>query len=218
MATPTKAVSAPRKPGRPPADGIDQRERLLDAALASFAELGIAATSLRALAHDNGVTPAMLHYYFRSRERLVETVIAERLLPVMAELKLRLTDKAVPDARDLIREFVVAMYGVIERHPWLPALWVREVLPDSGELRGTFIERIGPELPQPLARRFSQAQADGQLPPGIEPRLLVVSLIGLIMVPFAAAPMWRRVFSAEDIDTARMLEHTLTMLTAGIAA
>lgn len=216
----TRAESSPRpirKPGRPPADGIDQRERLLDAALSSFATQGIAATSLRSLARENGITPAMLNYYFGSRDRLVEAVVAERLLPVMAELRDRLALDSGSASRDLIRDFVVTMYGLIECNPWLPALWVREVLPDSGQLRGTFIERIGPELPRPLARRFAAARDEGRLPPGIEPRLLVVSLIGLIMVPFASAPMWRRVFSADDIDAGRMLEHTLTLLGEGVS-
>ena len=56
-----------RAPGRPAADAPDQRSAALDAALACFVRQGIAATSLRDIAREAGVTPALLHYYFGDR-------------------------------------------------------------------------------------------------------------------------------------------------------
>ncbi|MEO6365173.1 MAG: TetR family transcriptional regulator, partial [Luteimonas sp.] len=53
-----------RAPGRPTADSADLRLRLLDSALACFVRKGIAATSLRDIAGEAHVTPALLHYYF----------------------------------------------------------------------------------------------------------------------------------------------------------
>src|SRR5690349_5665465 len=53
-----------RAPGRPAAAGPELRARLLDAALACFVRSGIAATPLRAIATEAGVTPALVHYYF----------------------------------------------------------------------------------------------------------------------------------------------------------
>ena len=43
---------------------------LVAAGLALFARHGIARISLNAIAKEAGVTPAMLHYYFSSREAL----------------------------------------------------------------------------------------------------------------------------------------------------
>jgi AcrR family transcriptional regulator len=217
MTQPTEATPAPeRRPGRPRADGVDQRERLLDAAVQSFASRGIGTTSLRALSGDTGLTPAMWNYYFGSRERLVEAVVAERLLPVLDSLKHRLAPRIHDDCESLISVFVEGMHEEIESHPWLPGLWVREVLSEGGQLRTVFLGRVASEMPRPLARRFAKGQADGELNPSLDPRLLFVSLIGLTMLPFAAAPLWRRVFDADDIGAADMLEHTLALLTRGI--
>jgi AcrR family transcriptional regulator len=215
---PPRPNTATRKPGRPPASGIDQRERLLDAALVSFAEQGIAATSLRRLAGDNGLTPAMLNYYFGTKDRLVEAVIVERLLPVIAQLKRRLAASEAQDPVARVTAFVTGMHETIERHPWLPALWVREVLSDGGKLREAFVARIAPELPLPLTHSLAEAQGRGELNASLDPRLLFVSLIGLTMFPFAAAPIWRKVFSADDVDPEHMLKHTLALLTEGIGA
>src|SRR5580658_6362644 len=81
--------TAPRKrlPGRPVGDSANIRARLLDAAIACFVRQGIAATSLRTIATEAGVTPAMLHYYFGDKPQLQQAVIEERLLPASAQLR-----------------------------------------------------------------------------------------------------------------------------------
>ena len=121
----------PRRPGRPRADEANQRERLLDAAVVCFAGDGIAATSLRTIALQAGVTPALVHYYFGSKEQLVEAFIAERMTPVAAALRESLL-AAGPDPRALMAAFVRGMHDLVARFPWWPALWVREVLNEKG--------------------------------------------------------------------------------------
>jgi AcrR family transcriptional regulator len=160
----------------------------------------------------------MLNYYFGSRDRLVSAVVEERLLPVMAELRDRLGEAHEANAAAAARTFVGSLHAVIVRHPWLPALWVREVLPENGALRSVLSERIAPDIALPLAQRFAAGQRAGQINAALEPRLLFVSLIGLTMLPFAAQHLWRRTFSADDIDDRRMLEHTLALLAGGLGA
>jgi AcrR family transcriptional regulator len=71
---------APRGPGRPPraeAD-LDLRERILDVAEAEFARRGYEAVSTRGVARIVGATPAMIHYYFKSKRKLFDAVFARR--------------------------------------------------------------------------------------------------------------------------------------------
>ena len=204
-----------RRPGRPRADDGNQRERLLDAALAAFAADGIAATSLRGIAAKAGVTPALVNYYFGSKEQLVDAVVAERAVPAIGVLRESLL-AAGADPRALASAFVRGIHGVVERHPWWPALWVREVLSDNGALRGVMQKRIAPQVAQLLARSLGAARARGELPADLDPRLLVVSLVGLTMFPLAAEPIWRRALGAADVDRAALLRHTLALLSHGI--
>ena len=83
-----KDNEAPRRPGRPRGQksGSANREQLMDIALALFARHGIARISLNAIAKEAGVTPAMLHYYFSSREALVEKLVEERFMPLRSEI------------------------------------------------------------------------------------------------------------------------------------
>jgi len=61
-------------------------------------------------------------------------------------------------------------------------------------------------------------QRKGELNPDLDSRLLVVSLIGLTLFLAASAPIWRRVFLADDIDIDTLRRHTLALLDRGIGA
>ena len=204
-----------RARGRPSGDGPDLRTHLLDAAITCFTRHGIAGTSLRAIAAEGAVTPALLHYYFGDKDQLVDAIVAERLLPVLAEMR-GVVEEAGDDVAALAGGFVRKMGELVERHPWWPALWVREVLCEGGVLRELVVNRVGPQLPHVLAQRFSAAQRDGRLNPQLDPRLLVVSLIGLTLFPAAGAPIWRGIFDATDIDMANIRDHAIALLDRGL--
>ena len=214
----TKPPASPRRSaGRPAKEDRDLRAHLLDVALARFARDGIGATPLRAIATEAGVTPAMLHYYFGDKEQLKQAVIDERLLPALAPMRERLA-QAGSEPAVLAAGFVRGISEVVARHPWLPPLWVREVLCEGGELREVLFHHLLPNLPQLLAQRFTAAKKAGALNPGLDPRLLVVSLVGLTLFPAAGAPIWRRMFNADDIDSTAMRDHAIALLDRGIGA
>jgi AcrR family transcriptional regulator len=208
----TRGRPSGRKAGAPTAD---LRARLLDAAIARFAIKGIAATSLRDIATEAGVTPALLHYYFGDKTQLVDAVIEERLMPLFADLRAPL-QQAGDDIAELVARFVIGIGNLVVRHPWLPSLWVREVLSEGGALRDLLVGRMAPQVPHLLAQRFAAAQREGRLNPDLDPRLLVVSLVGLTLFPAAGAPIWRRIFDADDLDADALRLHTLALLDRGL--
>jgi TetR/AcrR family transcriptional regulator len=206
---------APRRAGRPAGDSPDLRERLLDAATACFARSGIAATPLRAITREAGVNPALAHYYFGDKAQLQQAVVEERLMPLFQGMRDAL-QRGDDDVAGLVAGFVRGMGELVAAHPWFPALWVREVLCEGGALRELVLERMAPQLPQMLAQRFAAAQREGRLNPDLDPRLLVVSLVGLTLFPAAGAPIWRQIFAADDIDADRLREHTVALLDRGV--
>ena len=215
MATSAKREKAGRRAGRPSGDEQNLRERLLDTAIGQFARTDVGATSLRSIATEANVTPAMLHYYFGDKGRLLQASIDERLLPALAPLRAQL-EQLGSDPAALVEAFVSGISDVVANHPWLPPLWVREVLCEGGALREVLFTQAVPGVPQLLAQRFAAAQADGRLNAALDPRLLVVSLVGLTLFPAAGAPIWRRVFGAEKLGPEVMLKHTLALLGHGI--
>ena len=222
-----RAPARRRAPGRPAgkakrAGGSDPRAQLLDAAIACFVRTGIAATTLREIAREARVTPALLNYYFGDKAKLQAALVEERLMPMLALLREPL-QQAGDDVGASIAAFVGGITRLAAEHPWLPPLWVREVRCEGGALRDVLFERVGPVVPRMMAARFAAAQARGELNDDLDPRLLMVSLVGLTLFPIAGAPIWRRLFEdgapgeagrAPDFDGLR--RHTLALLGHGI--
>lgn len=208
--TPPKRTRS-RGGGRPSGDDRDLRETLLDTAIERFVKVGIGATSLRSIAVAAGVTPAMLHYYFGDKQRLIRAMIDERLMPALGQMQVRLKVGG-DDPVTLIEGFVRGLGDVMRSHPWLPSLWVREVLCEGGALREVVLSEVAPRIPVVLAQRLASAQAAGRLSADLDPRLLVMSLVGLTLFPAAGAPVWQRMFNIDDLNVDVMIEHALAMI------
>ena len=63
-----------KRPGRPPGTS-DTRERILKSARNLFARNGIDNTSIRAVAADAGVDPALVHHYYGTKTQLFAAAI-----------------------------------------------------------------------------------------------------------------------------------------------
>lgn len=209
-----KNTPSPR--GRPAAHrSEDRRALLLDAALELFARQGIAATSLNAIARQARATPALVHYYFGNREQLVEALVAERIVPVVDELSAELAEQG-DDPLQAIYGLARRLLAALEQRPWLPPLWVREVLCDGGLLREYLLQHIAPQMAQRVQKLARAAQDAGQLNAALDPRLVIVSLIGLTLLPLAAAPIWQQLPGYQAISVERMGGHMLQLLAHGL--
>lgn len=70
-----------KRPGRPPGPS-DTRDRILSSARELFARNGIDNTSIRAIAADAGVDPALVHHYFGTKTELFAAAIHIPLDPM----------------------------------------------------------------------------------------------------------------------------------------
>lgn len=205
-----------RRIGRPRIiRGVDARERLLDIAVTLFAKEGIAATPMAKIARQAGVTAAMVHYYFTNRRRFLDAVCDERLLRDVNAVWSPIADsnEATPE---LVRGLLQRIMRAAESHPWLPSLWLREIVSEGGQLR----ERLFSRLPLDHVEKFiiylAAAKRRGEVCPAVEPRLVFVSLIGLTLLPLATMNIWRRVPQLKGIGHAELARHAEALLLHGL--
>jgi AcrR family transcriptional regulator len=214
---PQKRAPRGRGPGRPAGgpSGPEQRDRLLDTALELFARQGIVDTTLAAIAREAGVTPAMVHYYFKTREHLLDVLIDERFAPVRAAIGDVFTENA--------DDPVAAITGIAQRfvdlaaeRPWFPSLWVREVISDAGLLKQRMHQRFDDEHRRAVLQCIIRWQQEGRLNPDLEPTLVFPTLFGLTILPLAASAMWRNDSERTRIAGADIARHAIAVLTHGI--
>ncbi len=209
--------AAARRPGRPAggARGPAQRERLLDVALARFAREGIGETTLGAIAREAGFTPAMVHYYFKTREQLLDVLIDERFVPLRASLDAAFEDHPddpVAAMTQLARRFV----EVAGRYPWFAPLWVREVISDAGLLRQRMRERFGDARQRAGIAWIERWQKEGRLNPELEPSLIFQTVLGLTILPLATSNTWRDDPLRRSLTPEDVARHAVALLAHGV--
>ncbi|HEX3636098.1 MAG TPA: TetR/AcrR family transcriptional regulator [Paraburkholderia sp.] len=212
------AMPAPtRRPGRPSgsARGPQQRGRLLDAALALFARQGIVDTTLGEIAREAGFTPAMMHYYFKTRDQLLDVLIDERFAPLRAALGVPFQENP-DDPVAAITQLAQRLVQVASDHPWFPSLWVREVISDGGLLRQRMHERFGDTHQKASLASIARWQKEGRLNAGLEPSLVFVTLLGLTILPLATSKLWRNDPMRRNIGGEEIARHAVALLVQGI--
>jgi TetR/AcrR family transcriptional regulator len=200
----------------PPAANQDTEQRILDAARAVFIRRGTAGARMQEIAQEAGVNQALLHYYFRTKERLSQAVfqhMASRLFPALIQTlgaEISLDDKI---------DAIVALYiENLVRNPFLPAYLLSELHhhPERiGQLlttaAGTSPSQVMPALVAKLAKQIDERVRDGTMRP-IAPEQFVVNIISLCIFPFAARPMLGVVLGMDDAAFARFIEQRKTEL------
>lgn len=98
--------------------------RILDAALALFTEHGFEGTTLQQIADRLGVTKAALYYYFKSKDDLLDALIA----PTISDLDMVLNEhESAADTPARRRQFMRAYLDYLLRHRRVIAYIARDL-------------------------------------------------------------------------------------------
>jgi AcrR family transcriptional regulator len=210
---------APRPaPGRRPRSAdVAGRERLLDAAIGLFAERGIAETTLADIARACHVTSAMVHYWFETRDKLLDAMVDERLAPMIRGVWDTVGSGEPGNVLELVRTILTRMLDVTDRLPWLPSLWLREIVQEGGQLRERVIVHIPRERNAAFRAAVTRAQRRGEINPDIRPELLFISMLALVMLPKATAKIWRRLNPDANVDRRELEGHVMALMMHGLA-
>ncbi|MGA3282132.1 MAG: TetR/AcrR family transcriptional regulator [Smithella sp.] len=192
------------------------REQLLDAATALFAERGIATTTVAQIAARVGVTSAMIHYYFKTRDHLLDAIIEERIIRSNVFVWHSITESE-DDPLTLVRSLVSRIIQVCDEMPWLPPLWIREIVSDGGLMREKILRRIPTGKHKKFGKCITLGQKQGVVNPDIDPRLLFMSIIGLTMLPLATVKIWNRVPTLAGLKKDALARHVIALLMHGLA-
>jgi len=188
MVKPSSQSSAARRVR----DG-DTEQRILDAAHTVFVRRGTAGARTQEIAREAGVNSALLHYYFRSKQRLAEAVFqraAGQLLPAVIRIL----------ASDLPLDTKVAQVVDVElqqllKTPYLPGYILSELMHHPERVHQLFSSAagmspgtIGPHVFKVLRKQIEAQVKGGRMHP-VSPEQFVINLLALCVFPFAARPM-----------------------------
>ena len=164
---------------------------------------------MQEIAAEAGVNQALLHYYFRSKDRLALAVFrdaAGRLVPAVTAL---LGSDAPLEEK--IERFVHLYIDTVRQSPFLPGYILAELhhhperVAMLREAAGVPAAKLAEVLLSRLRMQLEEGAAAGRFRP-IAPEQFVVSMIALVVFPFAARPVLELAFGMDDAAFGRFLD------------
>ncbi|TCD47418.1 TetR/AcrR family transcriptional regulator [Chlorobium sp. N1] len=176
--------------------------RILRSAEEVFYRHGYDGAKMQDIADGASINKALLHYYFRSKERLFDAVFSaavERLVP-----PLFLTLGSEKPLTQKIREFVDTYFDTVLEHPFLPGFVVHEMHRNPDRFRKTIasgnlldLEGLQAALDEGTSRgEFRQTDA----------MQFLLNLLSLSAFPFIAARAMQAISALGEEEYRRTLD------------
>lgn len=171
----------------------DTEQLILEAAIKEFSTKGLDGARTSSIAENAGVTHAMLHYYFRTKERLFKRIFEEKIKGLMQFVIAPIAN----GEGNLIEKVICGVethFDMLLENRWLPVFIVNS-MNSHPELYAELLENISDILNGVIATlqtEFDRAYEAGEIR-RIDVRKLIGDIVSLNVFPFLSTPMFMRV-------------------------
>jgi AcrR family transcriptional regulator len=176
-------------------DGIELNTELkiLEAAKKVFTLKGMGGARMQEIADEAGINKALLHYYYRSKDKLFEAVFKDAFLKMVPNI-VNLLTQDMP-LFDKIELFVDKYIDLFLENPFIPGFVIQELSQNPQRIvkliSGTGIQ------PQAFIKQIDEEIKKGRIKP-LNPQHLIVNLLALCIFPFVAAPILKGLIFGQD--------------------
>ncbi|MXV14828.1 TetR/AcrR family transcriptional regulator [Hufsiella ginkgonis] len=190
-----------------PADQSTE-QKILEAAKNVFISKGMAGARMQDIANEAGINKALLHYYFRSKDKLFEVIFREAIQRLFPKVVGILASEA--PLFDKIRLFCREYITMVMANPYIPLFVVNEIHKQPG----TFMEAIWGDKRPPVELLFDQVrrEAEAGIIKPVPPEQLVLNMLSLCVFPFIGKPLWQNISGTTDEQFMAMMEERKSLV------
>lgn len=184
----------------------ETEQRIIEAAEQEFMLKGFAGARTSTIAERAGVTHAMLHYYFRTKENLFERIMADKLRLLREVFIIPGYEREV-SLNELIRRIIDRHLDIASENPDLPHFIMTEIHsnPERSETILEKLKMIKTSLLDGLQTKIDAAVARGECRK-IDAASLILDIISLNIFPFVAKTIVNSVFEGSMDDMKSFVE------------
>ena len=177
-------------------------EKIIVAAEKVFIEKGLAGARMQEIANEAGINKALLHYYYRSKEKLFEMVFKVAFKALAPNLLKGFDGPG--DFFTKLEHFISSYLSLIDKNPHIPGFIINELSANPKRLE-TMVTLMDLDL-RPIYNAIEEEIEKKTIKP-IEPSDLVLNVLALCVFPIVAKPMVKGIlFKGSEEEYKLMLE------------
>lgn len=188
-------------------DKDNAEEKILNAAQSVFQEKGYDGARMQEIADAASINKGLLHYYFKSKDRLFEKVL-DLAFGRMAKTMGSALNSEVP-LEDKIRLFVHSYITIVSHNTFMLRFVVNELHRNPEKFVGKILSRKDKPDFEGFSRQVNEEIAEGRIRP-VDPHQLFVNMLAMCAFPFLGRPMIQGILGKDDKAFKKMIEERKT--------
>lgn len=180
---------------------LNPEEQILVAAKTVFQRKGFDGARMSDIAKEAGINQALLHYYYRSKDKLFQAVFRIAVLTLFPKIiQIFNTEKPLEQK---IEEFINKYFDLLIQFPYMPGFVMHEMSTHPERIKEFFSSH---QLlrPQKMIQQYREGIESGRYNP-CDPEQFFVSVIALCVFPFAAKPIIQTALNKSDEEYKKFL-------------
>lgn len=167
----------------------NKEQEILAAAEREFLNKGYDGARTTSIAQAAGVTHAMLHYYFHTKEQLFDRILDEKM-QLMGQTLLSAFGRPGLPLAERVRNGIECHFDFVAAHAALPRFVINEIFsrPERYEAMRQRLERIASTLRADLQRMLDESADRGESE-RMDAGTLMLDIISLNLFVFIAEPL-----------------------------
>lgn len=160
-------------------------KKILEAARKVFIQKGLTGARMQEIADEAGINKALLHYYFRNKEKLFDRIFSEAFHTISSGFG-NVFSQEIP-IMEKIKKFIDIYFDVLMKNPYLPVFVLNELSQNPERLQKIIEDNISSSMGTFFIQYMNEIN-QGKLRP-VHPAHLMMNMIGMVLIPFVAKPM-----------------------------
>lgn len=159
-------------------------EKILVAAQNVFTQKGMDGARMQEIADEAGINKALLHYYFRTKEKLFEAIFKKVFMKIFPNLTALVYSDAGIEIT--LGAFIESYIDLLQKNPFLPTFILKEMNRDPKFLAGLI--KLSGVKPFEIFAMFEREMNAGRIR-RMDPRDLMINILSMNIFPIAAKPL-----------------------------
>jgi TetR/AcrR family transcriptional regulator len=182
---------------------INSEEKILRAAEEVFLRDGYSGSRMQDIADLAGINKALLHYYFRSKDKLFDKIFEKKAALIFPQME-ELLHQNLP-ITELMCIFVERYFEILLENPYMPLFIISTINKADNQ---SIIEKLPFELNKKLMMILQNEIEMGKVK-NVNPLHFIVSVFSMCAFPFMAKPMIMKMTNVSDEQFKQLMQNRI---------
>jgi AcrR family transcriptional regulator len=175
-------------------ESFSTEQKIFEAARDIFQSKGLEGARMQEIADKAEINKSMLHYYYRSKEKLFEKVYELSIIKLIPQVASLLNEDMPLDVK--LRKFSAKYLELIKANPDIPLFVIHEMNKNPNRLKKFIAREVGRRV-KPFLEQLKEEREKGKTV-NLPPEQIFVNIMSMLIFPFLGRPVLQVIFEMDE--------------------